>query len=350
MQFADRDTSVESFGTFDALPRDALTLMDGSGEFFTSRLWWRVTTGHAMPPGSRPCFVLVRVRGEAALLCPLLIAADGAASGLVSPYTCVFFPLVSPNLSGGAAFTALGRFFRHFTSVRLDALPADWPWLGALMDAGSTAGLAKLRFDCFGNWHEQAGGCWDAYLAARPGPLRETIRRKLRRAEQGGALFSVIDTVGDIEDGIAAYENVYARSWKEPEPFPRFNPALMRAAAAEGLLRLGLLRISGRPVAAQFWVVHRDCATVLKLAHDEAFKTASPGTVLTALVIRRLMQRDDVTRLDFGRGDDPYKQGWARERRQRIGVVFANPRRAAGLALIARHAAGIARRRLAGMA
>jgi hypothetical protein len=349
MQCADRDIVVASFDALDALPRDALALLDGSGEFFTSRLWWRVTTENAVPAGSRACFVLVRLHGEPALLCPLLVT-DGALSALVTPYTCLFFPLVSPNLPGKIALAALTRFFRHWPWVRFDALPADWSWLEALMDAGSQAGLVKLRFNCFGNWHEHTGDCWDAYLAARPGPLRETIRRKLRRAGQGGAAFSVIDTAADIENGIAAYEAVYARSWKEPEPFPRFNPALMRAAAAEGSLRLGLLEISGNPVAAQFWVVHRGCATVLKLAHDDAFKAASPGTVLTAMMIRRLMEMDGVTMLDFGRGDDPYKQGWARERRQRVGVVFANPRRAAGLTLIARHAAGHARRKLAGAA
>jgi CelD/BcsL family acetyltransferase involved in cellulose biosynthesis len=350
MQCADKGIVVASFDALDALPPEALALMDGSGEFFTSRLWWRATTEHAIPPGSRACFVLVRVDGEPVLLCPLLVTADDALSALVSPYTCVFFPLVSPNLPGKPAFAALTRFFRQWPSVRFDALPADWPWLKTLMDAGSHAGLVKLRFNCFGNWHEHTGDCWDAYLGARPGTLRETIRRKLRRAEQGGSVFSVIDAAASIENGIAAYEAVYARSWKEPEPFPRFNPALMRAAAAEGSLRLGLLEISGKPVAAQFWVVHRGGATVLKLAHDDAFKTASPGTVLTALMIRRLMEVDGVTRLDFGRGDDPYKQGWARERRQRIGVVFANPRRAAGLALIVRHAAGHTRRKLAGAA
>jgi hypothetical protein len=350
MRFADKGVSVETFSEFGALPRDALALMDSSREFFASRPWWCVTAEHAIPAGGRTCFVLVRVRGQAAVLCPLLMAADGTVSGLVSPYTCVFFPLVSPGLADDAVFAALGRLFRDWPAVRFDAMPADWPWLQTLTRSNCKAGLVPLHFDSFGNWYEHTGGCWDAYLAARPGKLRETIRRKLRRAEQSGAVFSVDDAMDGIETGIARYEVVYARSWKEPEPFPTFNPALMRAAAAEGLLRLGLLEISGTPVAAQFWVVHQGTATVLKLAHDEAFKAASPGTVLTALMIRRLMQVDGVTRLDFGRGDDPYKQGWARERRQRIGVVFANPRRAAGLALIARHAAGNVRRRLAGPA
>jgi CelD/BcsL family acetyltransferase involved in cellulose biosynthesis len=79
---------------------------------------------------------------------------------------------------------------------------------------------------------------------------------------------------------------------------------------------------------------------VLKLAHDEAFKAHSPGTVLTALMLRRLLDQEHVARIDFGRGDDAYKQGWATKRRQRIGVLLVNPWRASGMAALARHALG----------
>ena len=56
---------------------------------------------------------------------------------------------------------------------------------------------------------------------------------------------------------IAAFERVYEASWKEPEPFPRFNPALMRALATEGSLRLGVLWAGTQPAAVQFWAVGR---------------------------------------------------------------------------------------------
>jgi len=51
---------------------------------------------------------------------------------------------------------------------------------------------------------------------------------------------------------------------------------------------------------------------------------------------------------DFGRGDDPYKRLWAGQRRQRIGVVLANPRHPRGLAFLGRHALGRVRQAFSG--
>jgi hypothetical protein len=170
-----------------------------------------------------------------------------------------------------------------------------------------------LRFDHFGNWHEDVAGLdWAGYLARRPGALRETIRRRLRRAEKlPAARFSLLSQPADMDEAAEVFEAVYARSWKEPEPFPRFNVALMRVMAAAGLLRFGAWWVGATPVAVQVWVQEHGHATVLKLAHDEAFKAHSPGTVLTALMLRHLLDQEHVTEIDFGRGDDDYKQGCA---------------------------------------
>ena len=68
----------------------------------------------------------------------------------------------------------------------------------------------------------------------------------------------------ELERGIDAFEAVYRASWKTPEPFPHFNAALMRQAAGQGALRLGVLWADGRPAAAQYWVVSQGRATVLQ--------------------------------------------------------------------------------------
>ena len=185
---------------------------------------------------------------------------------------------------------AVCRHCRSHGVTRLDALPAEWDGLPDLLAGSRIAGLRALRFDHFGNWHEDvAGQDWAAYLLRRPGALRETIRRRLRKAEKlPEARFEVLTRPEQMDRAAAAFETVYQLSWKEPEPYPTFNVALMRTMADHGLLRFGLWSIGPVAVAVQLWVVRAGHAIVLKLAHDEAYKAHSPGTVLTALMLRRI--------------------------------------------------------------
>ena len=150
------------------------------------------------------------------------------------------------------------------------------------------------------------------------------------------------DTGPEVEAGIQAYEAVRAASWKPYEPSPGFDAALIRNLAAVGALRLGFLRRweDRVPVAAQYWCVSNGRATLLKLAHAESTREESPGTVLTALMLAWILDSRDVHEVDLGRGDDPYKRLWAGQRRQRTGVLLADPRHPLGLLAIARHAAG----------
>jgi len=92
-------------------------------------------------------------------------------------------------------------------------------------------------------------------------------------------------------------------------------------------------------VAAHYWLVDGGRAYLLKLVHDAAAAAASPGTALTALMIRGLIETDGVRELDFGRGDDAYKQLWVAERRQRMGVMVTDPWHPAGMLELARQGA-----------
>jgi CelD/BcsL family acetyltransferase involved in cellulose biosynthesis len=340
-----RGTScAETFASVAALPPEALALLDDAPELFAGRTWWDTVLSHAMPSGTDPLFVTIRSGGRIAALMPMLRAA-GQLGSLTTVYTCAYTPLFGAGLDAASrigAMATFGGFCRSFGVVRLDALPAEWDGWDALESGARRAGLRTPRFDHFGNWFEPVSGLdWAAYLKRRPGALRETIRRRLRQAERvPDARFDLLTLPAEMDRAVEAFESVYRRSWKEAEPFPRFNAALIRAMADSGLVRLGVWSIGVESVAVQFWVVEDGKAIVLKLAHDEAFKAHSPGTVLTALMLRHLLDREHVTEIDFGRGDDPYKKDWASQRRQRIGVLLVNPRRLSGLVCLVRHALG----------
>jgi CelD/BcsL family acetyltransferase involved in cellulose biosynthesis len=339
---------IEAFDSTKTLPPDAAALLAAPDDFQLGAAWFDLVAAHALPAGARPLLLLHRQAGRAAALLPLARLASGQLEGLVAPYTCIYRPLLAAGADAAAAGRAFGIACRGAGSLRLDALDPDWPDLPPLLAGFRRAGLLPLRFAHFGNWHTEVAGLdWPGYLARRPGELRETIRRRLARALRDPAIsFDLITNTSGLDAGIAAYQYVYTKSWKAAEPFPGFGPAFLRAAAAAGVLRLGVLRQGGEPVAAQYWTVGSGGARVEKLAHDETARKLSPGTVLTALMVRHLLEQDRVATLDFGRGDDAYKSGWTGQRRPRIGVLLCPLWHPAGVSAVARHLAGALRKTL----
>ncbi|MBC7800415.1 MAG: GNAT family N-acetyltransferase [Gemmatimonadaceae bacterium] len=315
----------------------------------STRLWFGATTEAALPPGTRAEFLLCRDAGRPAAILPLLLGPDGRARGLSTVYTCLYHPLLAPGLPAAAirhAGAAFARYVRRWSLLVLDAMDPEWPPLAPLLTGFGDGGLVARRFAHFGNWYEPVAGlAWPDYLAARPGQLRETIRRKVRACDRDGRVrFDVVRSPAGLDAAAAAYDDIYRRSWKVPEPAPGFTPALLQRAAAAGILRMGIMWVGADAVAAQYWLVADGTATVLKLAHDDAWRSLSPGTVLTQHIVRLLLE-EGVAALDFGRGDDGYKSLWTTHRRPRIGVLLANPYRPSGLVALLRHDAGLILRR-----
>lgn len=320
-------------------------LFEAGPGFQSQRAWFDAIVEAALPQDARPLVWMVRDGERPLLLLPMLSGPGRRLGSLTAAYTCQFQPLAAPGTAGTAfkeAGTLIGNACRAWPAATLEALDADWPGLPPFLAGLREAGMVARRFTQFGNWHQPVEGCtWEAYLATRPGSLRETIRRKGKVCDRDASVrFEEVRGGTGIGPALAAYEDVYARSWKQPEPSPDFNRALLHRAAAAGALRLGVMRVAGQAVAAQYWVVWRGVATVLKLAHDDAWRALSPGTLLTAYMIRGLIGEGGIAGLDFGRGDDAYKQLWADGRRQRIGVLLANSRRPGGALALARHDAG----------
>jgi CelD/BcsL family acetyltransferase involved in cellulose biosynthesis len=346
---------VTVLDAFPTLPASAETLFTSVGRetLFTSKPWFDAFVAAGLRPDAKPIFLVLNgTDGPRAVLpCERTARGDPSVSSLTSFYSCDFRPLIAAG--DDAAFDlgqAVAERLSDVAVFRFDSLDSTWASLSPFLNGLARPGRVLLRYAHFGRWWEDLQGrTFDQYLAARDGALREVIRRKTVRLERDGATFRMIgpgSSPAEIEAGIADYETVYAASWKEAEPFPAFQPTLMRRLSEAGWLRLALCHLNGRPIAAQLWVVVGGVATVLKLAHDREFDRQSPGTVLTAFAIRTIMEQDQIDRLDFGRGDDPYKRGWATHRTPHIGVQSIRVARRP--ILVARHLIGAAVRKLQG--
>jgi hypothetical protein len=171
---------LSAFASLDRLPAVCEALFPADP--FGCKAWYDTTIAHALPDDAAPCFAAVTDHGEPVALAPLLRTGRRLRS-MTTPYSCVYLPvLLRDDSFAQAVGRCLGRFCRAWPTVRLDAIPQEWPALGPFIDGLQQAGLWVQRFDHFGNWHEPvAGRSWAVYLADRPGALRETVRRKLRR-------------------------------------------------------------------------------------------------------------------------------------------------------------------------
>jgi hypothetical protein len=343
------------FPSIDALPESSLRLWADSGalSFFLTRGWFECLIAAGLDPADRIALGTLQAKGGRVLaLLPARLTGRGWGSlqtsrlrSLTGPYACLFRPLLASDADAIQTARSLGRHLGASIArnhlIHLDAVDQCWPELGAFEAGLRDAGFVSARYDHFGNWSEPiAGRTFEQYFATREGQLREIVRRRVRGLTREGARYEVVSAMQEIETGIATYEAVYARSWKQPEPYPEFHERLMRMAARNGILRLGFCYLRDRPIAAQLWILWRGCAAVLKLAHDQEYDRYSPGTVLLAHMIQRLIEEDGAMEIDFGRGDDAYKRQWAAHRRQRIGLIAANPRSVIGLSVLAKQSMG----------
>jgi Acetyltransferase (GNAT) domain len=119
-----------------------------------------------------------------------------------------------------------------------------------------------------------------------------------------------------------------------------FIPGLIRLCAQQGVLRLGVAHIDGKPAAAQLWIVHNGAALIYKLAYDEQFADLSVGTILTANLMQHVLDIDKAEVVDYLSGDDAYKKDWMSDRRERWGILAMNPRTVGGAMAIGRHVGG----------
>lgn len=231
---------------------------------------------------------------------------------LLNWYGFTWRPLATPYGSLDSLLTAAARSLaRRTTHVVLDRLPDEDGTARQLRRGFERAGWLAICEPCDTNRILPVEGRdFETYLESRPGPLRTTLKRKARKV--------AVEIAERFDAGMwDSYEAIYAESWKPVEGDPALLRAFAEAEGAAGRIRLAVARHEGQAVAAQFWTVEDGVAYIHKLAHRESAKPLSPGTTLTAALLRRVIDDDGVTLVDFGTGDDAYKRDWMEAARPR---------------------------------
>lgn len=260
--------------------------------------------------------------------------------------------------------TILGSLFKEFQSGsrQLDQPKMDvlrlWPTdvggeleyivKGALKLAGF---LTQWYDNSFNQYEKTEGLSYEQYFEKRSSNHRYNVRRRQRNLEKIGnvefCFYSKGDDVGLFQKCMDGYILSSVESWKAPESMTsRGILDLIKLTAELGCLRLGVLFLDGRPMAAQFWIISGGVGHCMRLAYDEAYKKDAPGVVLTHLIMEHLLDVDKVSFVDYGYGDDEYKSKWMKDSRHYGGFMAFNPRSILGLFFGAKHIVGRKAKRL----
>src|SRR4051812_7712608 len=172
---------------------------------------------------------------------------------------------------------------------------------------------------------------YDELLAGKSGNFRSQLGRRRRALEREGEL---VFRTARGDDDLDAVFRVEAAGWKSEEGTAilsdsrtqRLYRSFARIAAERGWLRLHLLELDGRAIAADYSVVFAGGEFLLKTGFDEEWGRLSPGLVLRGEVLRQAIE-DGLGYYDFLGGPDHYKLRWTDEARMRVTLrAFRGPR------------------------
>ena len=346
-----RATIYKGFDDLPAVHQDFLAGVEAN-DFFAGLGWYRNFAANAVEPSAQVRIYAVEegVKGVRAILFARTPAGqNGSIFANRFPGWPTLASLTNYQSIRFSLVLAEGEYDKEKTVGALArTICAEKPRLGVLdfnlMDPESSSfSLLRAAFTKAGMvvrtyeynrtvFEKVAGSSYEEFLASRSEIVKKTFVRKARNlAKRGSTEFKMITTAQDAEAGLQDYQTVLENSWKEPEPFPRHTPGVVRAAALSGALRLGILYFDGQPVAAQIWIVSGGRATIYKLHYDLSHKQLSVGSILSLRMFETVIDRDRVSEIDFGVGGEPHKLNWLSQSRSLQGIVAFNPRTAIGL-------------------
>lgn len=341
-----RPLIVSVHDSFDDLPPGAKSLCASAApvRWFDSLDWYQCLASTALAAVQLRLYVVSDDEGNAlvCLFCCIHKSGDRELASLSNYYTMEFSPVVKIGIDARSACAALADFIGaerpRWHTVRLDYLKESNSVTAMFAEALAQSGFAVHRHHQYENWYlDCPGTSFEDYFATRPSRLRNTVERKGRKLYKSHQVAFVLfrKPEDDIERGVRDYVTVYNSSWKRPEPHPDFMPELAQRLAAHDCLRLGVLYLDGKPVAAQFWITTRTEACIYKLAYDEQYADLSVGAVLSGEMFRQALDVDGSVRIDYGVGSEAYKREWMSAKQEIVGARAYSRKTTRGLGQIA---------------
>jgi CelD/BcsL family acetyltransferase involved in cellulose biosynthesis len=249
----------------------------------------------------------------------------------------------------------LGRDPEGSLVTLLEALAQERGWhvleLGPMRDDSETLALLLTHAERLGFRPRIArkledpvvkmDGAWEDYFESLSSNLRSQVKRSEAKLLREGPV-TLEEYLGgaELDQRLEEFFRVEASGWKgregtaiSSEPATReFYSRLAHASAERGELRLHMLRVSGKCIAADYCVASGRTVYMLKVGYDETWSQCSPGQVIRMRVLKHLFAgSDEIYDLMAGGGEHRgYKLRWSNLARTYAMVRLFKPRSVLG--------------------
>jgi CelD/BcsL family acetyltransferase involved in cellulose biosynthesis len=270
--------------------------------------WWRHYGSDAVP-AFQEC---VRADGSPFAILPLYVAPRGrlrALRFLGHGPGDVLGPVCAERdapLAGTAVAHALRERPRKWHVFLAEELPRG--------SVGQAIGGTCIRIEA-NPYLDIAGSSWEQFLAGRSRNLREKIRRSARRLEARHEVsYRLCDDASRLDADLDSLMRLHAARWGTWGAFDGklgvFHRDFAHRALEAGWLRLWLMEVDGRSVAAWYGFRFEGVDSFYQHGRDPAWDQHSVGFQLVAHTIRCAFD-DGMRRYAFLRGHEPYKNRFA---------------------------------------
>jgi CelD/BcsL family acetyltransferase involved in cellulose biosynthesis len=275
--------------------------------------------------GGEPVTIAAHEGGRLSGLLPM-VDRLGLLRSPTNAHTPAFVPVAEGTGALGALADALVA--RRPAAFSIGFLDRREPAVTALGDAARSAGYAVVVRHIHASPVLDLGDV-DAWEAERPRRALADLRRRMRRLREAGEVSVARTRDPAALDDVLALEG---RSWKGARGTAIAADARLRAfygrvagwAARRDGLRIAVLRLDGRPLAAVLALEEDGVLHLVKAGYDPAFARFSPGQLLLQDVLREAFAAQ-LRRVELHGADEPYKRLWTGAVRNRVALEAFAP-------------------------
>ena len=298
--------------SFDSIYADWKKVQDNTSKssIFSSPEWSKVWWQH-FGSGAKLCLGAVRRQGKAIGIAPLAVKGN-VASFIGNSDVCDYLDFVVEPGEEEDFCSVLLNNLANDKILRLDLAPLrpDSTVLNSLTKVAQKQGWQVSCSQEDVTVELDLPALWEEYLQLLSGKQRHELKRKLRRLEEEGELNYRASMDANQHD-IDIFLKLFQDSRQDKAAFltskvEAFFRAIASAMAEQGLLRLNILELDKKPVAATMCFDYKDTVYLYNSGYDPDYGWLSVGVISKALCIKDSIDRNKK-RFDFLKGGEAYK-------------------------------------------